>query len=31
MRVFFPFVKGMIRRKVASRLDLLREVIEATG
>jgi uncharacterized protein YndB with AHSA1/START domain len=31
MRVFFPFAKGMIRRKVASRLDLLREVIEATG
>jgi len=30
MRVVFPFVKGMIRRKVASRLDLLREVIEAT-
>jgi uncharacterized protein YndB with AHSA1/START domain len=31
MRVFAPFAKGMIRRKVASRLDLLREVIEATG
>ena len=31
MRVFFPFAKGMIRRKVASRLDLLREAIEATG
>ena len=31
MRIFFPFAKGMIRRKVASRLDLLREVIESTG
>ena len=31
MRIVFPFAKGMIRRKVASRLDLLREVIEATG
>jgi hypothetical protein len=31
MRIFFPFAKGMIRRKVASRLDLLREVIEGTG
>jgi len=30
-RIFFPFAKGMIRRKVASRLDLLRQVIEATG
>jgi uncharacterized protein YndB with AHSA1/START domain len=31
MRIVFPFAKGMIRRKVASRLDLLREVIEGTG
>jgi uncharacterized protein YndB with AHSA1/START domain len=31
MRIVFPFAKGVIRRKVASRLDLLREVIEATG
>jgi uncharacterized protein YndB with AHSA1/START domain len=31
MRILFPFAKGMIRRKVASRLDLLREVIEGTG
>jgi len=31
MRIFFPFAKGMIRRKVVSRLDLLREVIERTG
>jgi uncharacterized protein YndB with AHSA1/START domain len=31
MRVLFPFAKRLIQRKAASRLDLLREVIEATG